>query len=213
MEYPESLVSEVRQRSLGFKLEGFVPGQGPARPKMMIIGEAPGRKEVTNFIPFSGQAGVELMNCLESVGLSRSDVYITSAVRSRPYSVKERVNKRTGETEITTPNRTPTAREIFAHAPILDYEIENVSTPLIATVGNIGLQRLLGKDYTITSFHGQVIQHPIQRLNASHDAYIWTEESYMIIPLYHPAAIFYNRKLQPVIEADWQNVGKVLSSF
>ena len=77
-----------------YQLEGFVPGQGPLHPKLMIVGEAPGRTEIENFIPFSGQAGKELMASLALVGLTREEVYITSAVRSRPYSIK-RTNQQT----------------------------------------------------------------------------------------------------------------------
>ncbi|MGX7162424.1 uracil-DNA glycosylase [Enterococcus massiliensis] len=210
MNYPDSLVADVFQRSVGFKLEGFVPGQGPLQPKLMIVGEAPGRKEITNFIPFSGQAGVELMKCFDSVGLTREEVYITSAVRSRPFSVKERKNKRTGEEEIVTPNRTPNKKEVLAHAPILDYEIKKVAPRLIATVGNIGLQRLLGPKYVITSAHGKIVQHPILQLDAGQEKYSWTKNSYTIVPLFHPAAVFYNRKLQPLIEEDWRVIGTLL---
>ena len=82
----------------------------------MIVGEAPGRTEIENFIPFSGQAGKELMASLALVGLTREEVYITSAVRSRPYSIKERINKRSGAHEVVHPNRTPTKRSLVACA-------------------------------------------------------------------------------------------------
>lgn len=111
MQYPKELATAVQQASRSYPLEGFVPGQGPLQPKLMIVGEAPGRTEIENFIPFSGQAGKELMKSLALAGLTREDVYITSAVRSRPYSVKERINKRSGAHEIVHPNRTPTKRK------------------------------------------------------------------------------------------------------
>ena len=147
MQYPKELATAVQQASRSYPLEGFVPGQGPLQPKLMIVGEAPGRTEIENFIPFSGQAGKELMKSLALAGLTREDVYITSAVRSRPYSVKERINKRSGAHEIVHPNRTPTKKEVLLHAPLLDYELSVVDPPVIATVGNIGLQRLLGNAY------------------------------------------------------------------
>ena len=43
-------------------------------------------------------------------------------------------------------NRTPKQGEIVAHAPLLDYELEKINPKLIVTLGNIGLQRLTGKD-------------------------------------------------------------------
>ena len=59
----------------------------------MIVGEAPGRNEIVNNIPFSGDAGKELDKSLKQIGLSRDQVYITSAVRSRPFSVKKVFSK------------------------------------------------------------------------------------------------------------------------
>ena len=79
MQYPKELATAVQQASRSYPLEGFVPGQGPLHPKLMIVGEAPGRTEIENFIPFSGQAGKELMKSLALAGLTREDVYITTA--------------------------------------------------------------------------------------------------------------------------------------
>ena len=62
--------------------------------------------------------------------------------------------------------------------------------PLIATVGNIGLQRLLGNRYSITNVHGQPIRSAIQQLNAEKNGYTWSDKQYLIVPMYHPAAIF-----------------------
>lgn len=212
MEYPKELVKIVNERSKNYALEGFVTGSGPLDPKLMIVGEAPGRKEIENLIPFSGQAGKELMACFASVELTREDVYITSALRSRPYKINERVNKKTGAKEIVYPNRTPSKKEVFAHAPLLDYEIKVVKPKLIATLGNIGLKRLLGNTYTVSKFHGQIIKHPIQMLNEKMESYVWSKKDYTIVPLFHPAAIFYNRKLAPLIKADWQVIGQLLQT-
>ena len=42
------------------------------------------------------------------------------------------------------------------------------------------------------------------------DDYIWSKEDYTLVPLFHPAAIFYNRKLEPLIKSDWQVIGNLL---
>lgn len=212
MHYPEPLVKQVKKESAAFQLEGFVSGQGPLLPKLMIVGEAPGRTEIENFIPFSGQAGKELMASLSFAGLTREDVYITSAVRSRPYSIKERVNKKTGTHEIVHPNRTPTKKEVLVHAPLLDYEIQKIDPPIIATVGNIGLQRLLGNKYKLAKMHGQRILQPIQQRNKEQNGYIWSQKKYIIVPMYHPAAIFYNRSLAKVIQKDWLGLKDILAN-
>lgn len=211
MEYPQTLVTEAAHRSEGLALEGFIAGQGPLHPKFMLVGEAPGRKEVENFIPFSGQAGKELMKAFAIAGVTREDVYITSSVRSRPFSKRVRLNKRSGEQETVYPNRTPNRKEVLAHAPILDYEIATIQPQLLVTVGNIGLHRLLGNTYTVTKDHGTIIHHPILELDETRNNYRWSEKSYTLIPTFHPAAVFYNRKLQPLIEADWQLIGSQLS--
>ena len=65
MNYPQELIDEVKKRSAGMRLEGINSGSGPKHPKLMIIGEAPGRNEIVNNIPFSGDAGKELNKSLE----------------------------------------------------------------------------------------------------------------------------------------------------
>ncbi len=210
MDYPDKLVNLVAERSKDFQLEGFVAGQGPLQPKLMLVGEAPGRNEIVNHIPFSGAAGKELIQAMASIGLTRDNTYITSAVRSRPYKIVERVNKRTQEIEIVYPNRTPNKKEVLAHAPILDYELAAVQPKIIATLGNIGLQRLLGPKWQISERHGEVYRGPVLELSAEQNNYRISEKEYTIVPLFHPAAIFYNRSLSEKILADWLILGNLL---
>ena len=205
MDYPEELIDEVKKRSEGMRLEGINSGSGPKHPLLMIIGEAPGRNEIVNNIPFSGDAGKELNKSLAQIGLTRDDVYITSAVRSRPYSVKKVFSKRENKEVTKYPNRKPTKKEVLAHAPFLDYEIDYAQPKLIVALGNTGLERLLGPGHKISEEHGKVIEDtPILRLNEQKDGYVWSKEKYKIFPEYHPAAVFYNRKLSDDIVKDWE---------
>lgn len=210
MDYPEELVKLVSDRSKEFQLEGFIAGQGPLQPKLMLVGEAPGRNEVVNHIPFSGAAGKELIQAMESIGLTRENTYITSAVRSRPYKIVERFNKRTQEDETVYPNRTPNKKEILAHAPILDYELATIQPKIIATLGNIGLQRLLGPKWQISERHGEIYHGPVLELTNEQDRYQLSEKEYTVVPLFHPAAIFYNRSLSEKIAEDWLTLGILL---
>lgn len=61
----------------------------------MLLGEAPGETEIHNGIPFSGRAGKQLM-VFRAYPRYKEEVYITSAVRSRPYKWREK-KERNGE--------------------------------------------------------------------------------------------------------------------
>ncbi|MFE6136853.1 uracil-DNA glycosylase [Bacillus sp. NPDC057893] len=206
IEYPEHLVKQVRERSATYQLEGFLSGQGPRSPKLMLVGEAPGETEIHNGIPFSGKAGKHLMEFLERIHVTREEVYITSAVRSRPYKWREK-RERNGEIIQKKYNRTPNQGEILAHAPLLDYELEFIQQSVIVTLGNIALQRLVGKNNKITDVHGELLKQPVQRLkDSSGTEFIWTEKEYNIFPTFHPASIFYNRSLLELIYEDLEKL-------
>lgn len=62
----------------------FVPGVGPLEPNLMVIGEAPGKNENEQGIPFVGAAGEVLNECLRKANIRRSEVYITNVVKYQP---------------------------------------------------------------------------------------------------------------------------------
>lgn len=207
---PEFVAELGKKRIEGFPVEGFVYGEGPRHPKLMLIGEAPGETEALGGIPFTGRAGKELMKSLASIGLTREDVYITSAVRSRPYRYGQR-KERDGTFTERKYNRPPTKLEILAHAPVLDFEIANVRPELIVTLGNVSLQRLIGKHAKVTELHGELINQPVRFLHDLEEKeYGWTEETYSIVPTFHPASIFYRPSHRPALEADWLEIGRIL---
>ena len=210
---PESIAELGKKRIEGFAVEGFIYGEGPRCPELMLIGEAPGEFELVDGIPFIGRAGKELMKSLDSIGLTREDVYITSAVRSRPY--RWGTKKARDGTEIERKyNRPPTQKEIIAHAPVLDYELLNVRPKLIVTLGNVGLQRLIGKSAKVTQLHGQLLEKRVQYLNDLEDTtFAWTDETYTIVPTFHPASVFYRPSHRPSLEADWLEIGRLLSEM
>ena len=182
MKYPDKLLAEVKERSKGMRLEGINFGAGPAHPKLMIIGEAPGREEIESLIPFHGASGKELMKSLASIGLKRKDVYITSAVRSRPYSVKKVFSKKENKEVTKYPNRKPTKKEILAHAPLLDFELRYAQPKVIVTVGTTALSRLLDHKYEISKVHGKIIKNTsILELNDKKDGYVWSKEKYTVV--------------------------------
>ncbi|MDO3409509.1 uracil-DNA glycosylase [Saccharibacillus sp. CPCC 101409] len=212
----EEVIKECLHRSEGRDLEGFLLGQGAIPATIMFVGEAPGATEIVEGRPFTGQAGKVLEAYLEKLGLTRRDIYITSAVRSRPF--KDKVVAGTQGTpapRISRSNRTPTKNEVLAHAAILDAEIAAVRPKVIVPLGNIGLHRLIGSHETISSLHGRVIEGPILQLEDSTDSssgYTFGEKSYSIFPLYHPAAVIYNRSLETVIDKDLEKLKAFLAS-
>lgn len=210
-EIPEELVKLGMDRIEGYPVEGFVKGKGPKTPSILLIGEAPGENEAIKGVPFIGRAGDELSKSLASIGLTRDDVYMTSAVRSRPYVWREK-KERNGERTQRKYNRPPTQSEVIAHAPILDYELKNIVPQIIVTLGNVGLQRLLGKDAKVSLLHGQLLQKNVRHLQSlDSKEFVWSKESYLIIPTYHPASVFYRPSNRDFLEQDWENIGKYLT--
>ncbi|RNF39235.1 uracil-DNA glycosylase [Planococcus salinus] len=208
----EELAQWGMERIAGFPVEGFVWGSGPQHPALMLVGEAPGENELETGIPFTGRAGKELMGSLNSIGLSREDVYITSAVRSRPYKWGKKKG-RNGEMIERKYNRAPTKKEIIAHAPILDTEIRDIQPPLIVTLGNIGLQRLIGPQAKVTELHGTLVETPILQWNEEKQAFEQSERVFHVFPTFHPASVFYNPSVRALKEEDWRKIGKLLGSI
>src|SRR6185503_11079455 len=65
-------------------MPNYVGGIGPLQPKLMIVGESPGKNEDEQGIPFVGPTGKMLDDFLRVAGISRSEVYITNVVKYRP---------------------------------------------------------------------------------------------------------------------------------
>ncbi|WP_337193772.1 uracil-DNA glycosylase [Halobacillus litoralis] len=192
MEWPERLVNEAKKRMEPYDVEGFVLGKGDDRGEIMIVGEAPGENEAVKGEPFIGRAGDELDKQLDYLGLSREDVYITSVVRSRPYKWVKTNKKGMGGKRKA--NRKPNQKEIYAHAKLLDYQIEQMKPSLIIALGGVAYERLTGDKGKISDVVGKAIHTPVQR--EERGGYVETEEKYTIVPLYHPAAVFYNPKIK-----------------
>ncbi|ANF98878.1 uracil-DNA glycosylase [Paenibacillus bovis] len=203
------LVHACMERVKDLRLEGFLTGFGRWPGRLMMVGEAPGATEVQNGRPFSGQAGKVLDGYLEALEITRDDLYITSSVRSRPYKDKP---VKGNPDRLSRSNRTPTRAEVLAFAPILDQEIAIVQPEILITLGNIGLQRLLGDGYTITAVHGQPIYSKIQQVDRDYPekGYYWSDQEYCIFPMYHPAAVLYNRSLTDVIADDLKQLRELI---
>ena len=148
----------------------------------MLVGEAPGRREDLTGQPFVGAAGKFLDELLASVGLSRSDVYITNVVKSRPVS-----GPPPGR------NRAPTPAEIAACVPWLQEQLGILRPKVIVTLGRIALDYFL-PGRRIADVHGRSIpQGPVT-----------------ILPLYHPAMVLYRRDWVRMLRKDFRNLRRFL---
>ncbi|WP_240377307.1 uracil-DNA glycosylase [Bacillus piscicola] len=189
---PEQLIERCKERIKPYACEGFVYGKGPRHPILMFVGEAPGETEIENGIPFSGRAGKEFNHFLDHLGVTREDIFITSAVRSRPYKWGQPRGK-----EKRKYNRTPNQKEIAAHAPILDAEIAYAEPKVIVPMGRIAYWRLLGENPRMEEVTGSFITSPIRELDDwDKNTYRITADTYTLFPIYHPAAILYRRRLE-----------------
>ncbi len=121
-----------------FDRERFVPGVGPLSADVMLVGEAPGKREVERGEPFVGQAGKQLDRALEAIGYDRRDCYITNLVKVRPPE-----------------NRDPYVDEIEAWRPVLEAELERVDPTVLVPLGSVATDELLETDETITDLHGR----------------------------------------------------------
>ena len=169
------------------KEHALVFGEGPKRPKLMLIGEAPGEQESLQGRPFVGKAGRNLDHFLELAGLERGEIYISNAVKIRPT--------KTGKTGRLS-NRPPTRDEIALFRPWLIREIELVQPEMIATLGNVPLQALCGNRLTIGAVHGTTMPAG--------------ETGVPLFALYHPASLIYNRSLEGVYEQDVRSLARLL---
>ena len=172
------------------KENALVFGEGPEKPKLMLIGEAPGEQESLQGRPFVGKAGKNLDHFLELAQLRREEIYISNAVKIRPTKVGA-----TGRIS----NRPPTKDEVALFRPWLIREIALVKPAMIATLGNVPLQALCSKALTIGKVHGQVI-----------DA---GETGVPLFALYHPASLIYNRSLESVYEQDVRMLSEMIAQM
>ncbi|GAF93828.1 unnamed protein product, partial [marine sediment metagenome] len=114
-------------------------GVGNPNAALMFVGEAPGRDEDLQGIPFVGRAGQLLDKILAAAGIGRDDVYIGNIIKCRPPN-----------------NRTPLTSEIDACMPYLAKQIKFIRPKIICTLGLPATQTLLGIRGSMGSLRGKI---------------------------------------------------------
>ncbi|MBN1455600.1 MAG: uracil-DNA glycosylase [Methanomicrobia archaeon] len=155
-----------------------VVGEGSLFARIMFVGEAPGYSEDQQGRPFVGKAGKVLDELLDSIGLTRGDVYIANILKCRPPQ-----------------NRNPQPEEIRACTPYLDAQLELVNPAIIATLGNFSLAYIFDK-----------FGLPKERIGKIHGT-VFTVNTIAgvkrIVPLYHPAVATYNAGMRAPLKTDF----------
>jgi DNA polymerase len=189
MDEPE-YIRLVKETEIFKNCKNIVIGKGNLNADIMFIGEAPGRNEDEQGLPFVGAAGKNLDKLLEIVGLSLEDIYVANILKCRPPE-----------------NRDPSPEEIKAHTPWLIEQIKQIKPKVICSLGNYSTKFFFADGDTdkmssmpgITQIHGKV------KLIEFHGLKI------KLIPLFHPAAIIYNRSLIDSWEKDMEIVKREIN--
>lgn len=166
----------------------LVMGDGNPNADIVFIGEAPGKNEDEQGLPFVGAAGKFLNEMLAAAGLDRSDVYITNIVKYRPPN-----------------NRDPLPEEKQAFWPYLARQLEIIDPKAIVTLGRHSMEFFLS-DARISQIHG----HAVRKKVKYHDG---KKHDWLIVPLYHPAAALYNGGLRQTLIDDFLKVPEFIKGL
>jgi len=158
--------------------EPHVLGRGPSHPKIVVVGEAPGRHEVKSGIPFIGKSGQLLDKILAHNGIKRDDVYITNTVICRPPD-----------------NRTPTANEIKHCKARLVHEIKEHNPEVVLGLGAPASKALLDSKQGI-----KMLRIGGAKLSPS--------LGLPVVATFHPAATFRDPSLFPSLVSDVRKLNR-----
>ena len=161
-----------------------VPGNGNPESEIVFIGEAPGKSEDIQGVPFVGAAGKFLSEMLENIGLKREKIYITNIVKYRPPN-----------------NRDPLPEEKDACRDWLIDELNFIKPKLIVFLGRHSMNDFFPTE-KISNIHGKLL---IKKFNKIETKYF--------LPLYHPAAALYNGGMRETLQKDFNKIPKFLKDI
>jgi uracil-DNA glycosylase len=139
--------NECRRCPLYRNATQAVPGEGPSRAKVMLVGEQPGDKEDLAGKPFVGPAGRVLDHALADAGIPRNETFVTNAVKHFKFEPrgKRRLHKK------------PNAYEIDRCHWWFEQERAIVKPELIVALGATAARSLMGRTVTITKLRGEAL--------------------------------------------------------
>ena len=144
----------------------LVFADGNPQARIMFVGEAPGRDEDIEGLPFVGRSGKLLDRMIAAIGLDRSTAYIANVIPWRPPG-----------------NRTPTPQETQICLPFIRRQIELVNPDVLVTLGNPSTQTLLSTREGIMKTRGKWLDYDtgtriIRAIATFHPAYLLRSPSY-----------------------------------
>ncbi len=156
--------------------KNLVVYDGSLNARVMFIGEAPGRDEDLQGLPFVGKAGQLLNKMLAAINLKREEVYITNVINWRPPD-----------------NRTPTDEEILEFLPFLQEQIDIVCPDFIFLLGGVAAKAILSTPIPLGKLRGSWHEYKSVQQNKK----IYT------IASYHPAFLLRSPQYK---KASWEDL-------
>jgi len=138
----EPLVLNCRKCALAESRTKVVFGAGNRNADLLFVGEAPGKNEDLQGVPFVGQAGHLLDKILAAIKLKRSEVYIGNILKCRPPN-----------------NRTPNSDEIKQCEPYLLNQIDLIKPAVIVCLGLTAAKTLLRVESNLRDLRGKVFNY------------------------------------------------------
>jgi len=130
-------MAEFEGCNLKFTAKNLVFADGNPAADVMIVGEAPGRDEDLEGLPFVGRSGQLLDRMLAAIGLDRQSVYIANVIPWRPPG-----------------NRTPTPQETEICRPFIERQVELVGPKILVTLGGPSAKTLLNATEGVLRLRG-----------------------------------------------------------
>ena len=120
----------------------LVFGVGSPTADLVFVGEAPGRDEDRQGIPFVGRAGQLLTRIIAAIGLSRDEVYIANVIKCRPPN-----------------NRNPEPDEVATCEPFLFRQLDVIRPRVVVALGGFAIRTLLRTDEAVSRLRGRVFDY------------------------------------------------------
>jgi len=150
-------LGDCRRCSLSLTRNHLVFGQGSPEAELMFVGEAPGRDEDMQGVPFVGRAGQLLTKIIAAMGKTREQIYIANILKCRPPE-----------------NRNPNPDEIKVCSPFLKRQIAAIRPKVVCALGTFAAQTMLNTDTSIGKLRGR--PHPLDKtcvlIPTYHPAYL-----------------------------------------